>query len=46
MDPKDTIRKLSEMTDEAEFERLATAILREVNAGIFVPAPSGSESGG
>jgi len=29
MAPKDTIRKLSEMTDEAEFERLATAILRE-----------------
>jgi hypothetical protein len=29
MDPKDTIRRLSEMTDEAEFERLATAILRE-----------------
>ena len=29
MDPKDTIRKLSEMTDEAEFERLATAVLRE-----------------
>jgi hypothetical protein len=24
-----TIRKLSEMTDEATFERLATAILRE-----------------
>ena len=29
MDPKDTIRKLSEITDEAVFERLATAILRE-----------------
>lgn len=29
MEPKDTIRKLSEMTDEADFERLATAILRE-----------------
>ena len=29
MDPKDTIRRLSEMTDEAVFERLATAIVRE-----------------
>jgi hypothetical protein len=29
MEAKDTIRKLSQMTDEADFERLATAILRE-----------------
>jgi hypothetical protein len=29
MDPKDTIRKPSETTDEADFEQLATPILRE-----------------
>src|ERR1039458_5503445 len=29
MTSQDTIRKLSQMTDEAEFERLAMAILRE-----------------
>jgi hypothetical protein len=29
MEPGDTIRTLSEMTDEAKFERLATAVLRE-----------------
>jgi hypothetical protein len=28
MNPDDTTRKLSEMTDEAEFERLAGTILR------------------
>jgi hypothetical protein len=27
----DTIKKLSEMTDDAEFERLAMAVLREAN---------------
>jgi hypothetical protein len=34
-DPKDTIRKLSEMTDEAEFEHLATAIRREATPNIL-----------
>lgn len=33
MNSGDTVRKLSEMTDDAAFERLATAVLREAEPG-------------
>jgi hypothetical protein len=44
-DPKDTIRKLSEMTDEAELEHLATAIRREATPNILSGSIRGQRGG-